>query len=191
MRYLYKYPQAAFPYADSVAENRRRDRGQPEYELLDTGVLAGDRYFDVLVEYAKASTDDILITITAANRGPEPADLDLLPTLWFRNTWSWTPGTGRPQLRARDAAGGHAAVTAEHPSLGRRWLLCEGLPELLVTENETNFRRLWGVANQSPYVKDGIGEFVVDGARDAVNPYGVGTKAAARYHVRLAPGESL
>ena len=144
MRYLYKYPQAAFPYADLVDENRRRDRTQGEYELLDTGALDGDRYFDVLVEYAKAATDDILVTITAANRGPDPADLDLLPTLWFRNTWSWTPGTSRPQLRARDPEGDHAVVTAEHPSLGRRWLLCEGLPELLVTENETNFRRLWG-----------------------------------------------
>jgi hypothetical protein len=191
MRYLYKYPQAAFPYADLVDENRRRDRTQPEYELLDTGALAGDRYFDVLVEYAKAATDDILVTITASNRGPDPADLDLVPTLWFRNTWSWTPGTGRPQLRARDAEGGHAVVTAEHPTLGRRWLLCEGLPEFLVTENETNFRRLWGTANQSPYVKDGIGACIVDGARDAVNPYGVGTKAAARYHLHLAPGESM
>src|SRR6202165_5878350 len=150
MRYLYKYPQAAFPYADLVDENRRRDRTQGEYELLDTGALDGDRYFDVLVEYAKAATDDILVTITAANRGPDPADLDVLPTIWFRNTWSWAPGTSRPQLRARDAEGGHAVVTAEHPSLGRRWLLCEGLPELLVTENESNFQRLWGVPNQSP-----------------------------------------
>ncbi len=129
--------------------------------------------------------------ITATNRGPDPADLDLLPTLWFRNTWSWEPGTSRPQLRARAAEGGHAVVTAEHPTLGRRWLLCEGAPELLVTENETNAQRLWGAANPSPYVKDGIGARVVEGAREAVNPYGVGTKAAARYHVRLAPGESV
>ena len=191
MRYLYKYPQAAFPYAALVEENRRRDRARPEYELLDTGVFDGDRYFDVLVEYAKAATDDMLITLTATNRGPDPADLDLLPTLWFRNTWSWTPRGSRPQLRARDAEGGHAVVTAEHPSLGRRWLLCEGLPELLVTENETNFRRLWFTPNLSPYVKDGIGAHVVDGARDVVNPYGVGTKAAARYRFRVGPGESV
>ena len=191
MRYLYKYPQAPFPYAALVEENRRRDRARPEYELLDTGVFDGDRYFDVLVEYVKAATDDLLATLTATNRGPDPADLDLLPTLWFRNTWSWTPGGSRPQLRARDAEGGHAVVTAEHPALGRRWLLCEGLPELLVTENETNFRRLWGTPNLSPYVKDGIGAHIVEGAGDAVNPYGVGTKAAARYHFRLAPGESV
>jgi hypothetical protein len=191
MRYLYKYPQATFPYTDLVEENRRRDRTRPEYELLDTGVFDGDRYFDVLVEYAKASTDDLLVTITAANRGPDAADLDVLPTLWFRNTWSWTPGAPRPRLRARDSEGGVAVVGAEHPSLGRRWLLCEGLPELLVTENETNFQRLWGVPNPSPYVKDGIDACVVRGARHAVNPSGVGTKAAARYHLRLAPGESV
>jgi hypothetical protein len=191
MRYLYKYPQAAFPYGPLAAENARRDRTRPEYELLDTGVFDDDRYFDVLVEYAKATTDDVLVTITAAKRGADPADLDLLPTLWFRNTWSWTPGAGRPQLRARAAEIGHAVVSAEHPSLGHWWLLCEGLPELLVTENETNFHRLWGTSNQSPYVKDGIDACVVRGARDAVNPYGVGTKATARYHFRLAPGETV
>jgi hypothetical protein len=191
MRYLYKYPQATFPYGDLVEENRRRDRTRPEYELLDTGVFDGERYFDVLVEYAKASIDDILVTITATNRGPDVADLDLLPTLWFRNTWSWTPGTARPQLRGRASEVGYAVISAAHPSLGPFWLLCEGLPELLVTENETNFRRLWGVPNPSPYVKDGVDAYVVGGVRDAVNPYLVGTKAAARYHVRLAGGESV
>jgi len=190
MRALYKYPQAAFPYAGLVEANRRRDRTQPEYELLDTGVFDGDRYFDVFVEYAKASPEDILITLTVVNRGPDAAELDLLPTLWFRNTWSWTPGAIRPQLRARESTGGYAVVSAEHESLGLRWLCCEGLPELLVTENETNFTRLWGVANLSPYVKDGIDAFLVHGARDAVNPYLVGTKAALRYRLRLGPGES-
>jgi hypothetical protein len=190
MRYLYKYPQAAFPYHELAERNRVRGRSGPEYELLDTGVFDGDRYFDVLVEYAKASTDDILITLAATNRGPEPADLDLLPTLWFRNTWSWTPDPDRPQIRAHEAAGGHAVVSAEHPALGPRWLLCEGLPELLVTENESNFQRLWGVPNRSPYVKDGIEAWIVRGVAEGVNPYRVGTKAAARYHVRLGPGET-
>jgi hypothetical protein len=191
MRCLYKYPQAAFPYGDLVDENRRRDRSQPEYELLDSPGFDGDRYFDVVVEYAKASTEDILVVITATNRGPDAADLDLLPTLWFRNTWSWTPGASRPQLRGHESEGGHAVISAEHPTLGRRWLLCEGLPELLVTENETNFQRLWGVPSPSPYVKDGIDQYVVAGVRDAVNPYRVGTKAAARYRFHLPPGESV
>src|SRR5262249_41097247 len=142
----------------------------------------------VVVEYAKASTDDILIVITATNRGPDPAGIDLLPTLWFRNTWSWTPGTNRPQLRAHESSGGSAVVSAEHPTLGPRWLLCEGLPEPLVTHNETNVCRLWGAPNPAPHVKDGIGAYVVDGTPEAVNPYRVGTKAAMRYRFTLGPG---
>src|ERR671923_1738305 len=134
MRGLYKYPQAAYPYARLLEENRRRDRRQPEVELLDTGVFDEDRYFDVTVEYAKASVDDVLIRITAVNRGSEPADLELLPMLWFRNTWSWDPGAERPRL----IAAGDRVIAAQHPTLGDRWLICEGAPELIFTENDTD-----------------------------------------------------
>jgi glycogen debranching enzyme len=191
MRWLYKYPQAAFPYAELVEENRRRGRGAPEYELLDTGVFENDRYWDVLVEYAKAGADDILATVTVSNRGPEAAEIDVLPTLWFRNTWSWDgAGSRRPQLAGRPGDGAHASIAADHETLGRRWLFCEGSPQLLFTENDTNTPRLWGVPNANPYVKDGIGKRVVHGAADAVNPALLGTKAAARYHLRVEPGRS-
>ena len=146
MKWLYKYPQAAFPYTQLCEENRRRDRRQPEYELLDTGVFEGDRYFDVVVEYAKASSDDILIRFTITNRGPDAARLHLLPTLWFRNTWSWDRGAPRPRLREGASRPGWRAIEAEHLSLGRRWLSVEGAAELLFTENDTNKQRLWGVA---------------------------------------------
>ncbi len=191
MKFLYKYPQAEFPYSRLVEENRRRDRRAPEFELMDTGVFEGGRYFDVLVEYAKAAPDDILIRITATNRGPEAAELHLLPTVWFRNTWSWDASATRPVLRAGRAVADHALIEAEHEALGPRWLYCEGAPELLFTENETNGERLWGEANPSPYVKDGINACVVDGEKDAVNPAAVGTKAAARYRMTLAAGQSV
>jgi glycogen debranching enzyme len=190
MRWLYKYPQAAFPYAGLVEENRRRGRGEPEYELVDTGVFDEDRYWDVLVEYAKAGPDDILATITVSNRGPEAAEIDVLPTLWFRNTWSWEARSSRPRLAGRPGEGGHATIAADHETLGRRWLFCEGSPEVLFTENDTNTARLWAVPNAAPYVKDGIGQRVVHGAAEAVNPALVGTKAAARYHVRVPAGRS-
>jgi hypothetical protein len=191
MKYLYKYPQAAFPYAALVEENRRRDRGAPEFELIDTGVFEAGRYFDVVVEYAKAAPDDVLVRITATNRGPEPAELHLLPTLWYRNTWSWdTGGPERPTLRAGTAAGGFAVMEGDHASLGARWLYCEGAPELLFTENDTNVERLYGRTNERPYVKDSINAFVVEGRKDAVNPEGVGTKAAAYYRLTLGPGQS-
>ena len=190
MRWLYKYPQTAFPYTALVEGNRRRDRGQPEYELLDTGVFDGDRYFDVTVEYAKASSDDILIRITVINRGPETAPLHVLPTLWFRNTWSWDPGAPRPRMREGAARPGWRAIEAEHVSLGRRWLSVEGAAELLFTENDTNKQRLWGVPNTSAYVKDAFNDYVVDGRVEAVNPAGVGTKAAAHYRLRLGAGET-
>src|SRR5437762_11006286 len=148
MKYLYKYPQAEFPYGALVAENRRRDRRAPEFELIDTGVFAADRYFDVVVEYAKAAPDDILVRITATNRGPEAADLHVLPTLWYRNTWSWDPGgPERPTLRAGAAAGGYAVIEGDHASLGARWLYCEGAPQRLFTENDTNVERLYGRPN--------------------------------------------
>jgi hypothetical protein len=186
MRYLYKYPQAAYPYADLAATNRRRSRQEFEYELLDTGVFAGGRYFDVFVEYAKASPEDILIRITVENRGPEPATLHVLPTLWFRNTWSWGGDAPRPALRA--AAGG--AIAASHPDLGGRLLSCEGVGELLFTENETNSERLFGAPNRTPYVKDGIDNYVVHGRREAVNPERSGTKASAHYQLAVAAGGS-
>ncbi len=192
MKFLYKYPQAPFPYGRLVEENRRRDRRTPEFELIDTGVFDGDRYFDVVVEYAKAAPDDILVRITATNRGPEPAELCLLPTLWYRNTWSWdTSGPERPTLRAGNGGDGHAVVEGEHPSLGDRWLYCEGAPELLFTENETNAERLWGAPNASPYVKDGINAYVVEGRKDAVNPAGAGTKASSLYRRTLGAGKSV
>jgi hypothetical protein len=188
MKFLYKYPQAEFPYAALVEENRRRDRRAPEFELMDTGVFEGDRYFDVFVEYAKGAADDILVRITAVNRGPEPAELHLLPTLWYRNTWAWdTAGPERPTLRTGHAGLGHVVVEGEHPSLGLRWFYCEGAPELLFTENDSNVERLWGTPNPTPYVKDGIGRCVVEGQKDAVNPAEVGTKVAARYRLALAP----
>jgi Mannosylglycerate hydrolase MGH1-like glycoside hydrolase domain len=190
MKYLYKYPQAEFPYAALVRESRRRDRRAPEFELIDTGVFEAGRYFDVVVEYAKAAPDDILVRITATNRGPEAADLHVLPTLWYRNTWSWdTGGPERPTLRAGAAAGGYAVIEGDHASLGARWLYCEGAPQRLFTENDTNVERLYGRPNAGPYVKDSINAFVVEGRTDAVNPDREGTKAAAYYRQTLAPGQ--
>jgi hypothetical protein len=188
MKCLYKYPQAAFPYDRLVAENARRGLAQPEYELLDTGVFDGDRYFDITMEYAKGSVDDLLIRVTAVNRGPEAAELHLLPTLWFRNTWSWDVGAARPQLQATASAPGQALIAARHETLGARWLHAEGAPALLFTENETNFPRLFRVPARSPYVKDGINERVVGGKEDAVNPARVGTKAAAWYRMQVPSG---
>jgi len=191
MKCLYKYPQAAFPYRRLVEENARRGRPQPEYELLDTGVFDGDRYFDVTVEYAKGGVDDLLIRVTAVNRGPEAAELHLLPTLWFRNTWSWDVGAARPQLQATASAPGQVVIAARHQTLGARWLHAEGAPELLFTENETNFPRLFGVPARSPYVKDGINERVVGGTEDAVNSARVGTKAAAWYRASVPAGGQI
>jgi hypothetical protein len=187
MKFLYKYPQAEFPYGRLVEENRWRGRGAPEFELVDTGVFDEDRYFDVVVEYAKAEIDDILIRVSVTNRGPEAAECHLLPTLWFRNTWSWQAGSPRPRL----AAGRAGVIEADHESLGLRWLAVEGAPDLLFTENETNFERLYGAANATPYVKDGIDDYVVHGRREAVNPAREGTKAAAHYRLRVAPGETV
>ena len=205
MKYLYKYPQAAFPYADLVDTNKRRSRDEMEYELLDTGVFDGDRYFDVFVEYAKAGPEDILVRITAANRGPDAAELHLLPTLWFRNDWAtWIAESNRaaekPNLRqiafpqsplTKAGAGATSAVAATHPLLGEFILSCEREVPLLFTENETNHERLFpGQKNESPYVKDGINNCVVEGNQDAVNPEKQGTKVAAHYRVKVAPGQS-
>ena len=151
MKYLYKYPQAAYPYANLVDTSRGRSRTEFEYELLDTGVFNQDRYFDVFVEYAKDSPEDILIQITIHNRGPEAAELHVLPTLWFRNEWSWHGDTERPSLHRLGNA-----VEAVHPNLGKRYLNWKGDATLLFTENETNTQRIFGVPNRSPYVKDSI-----------------------------------
>src|SRR6059058_3349463 len=190
MKYLYKYPQAEFPYTKLVDENRRRGKNQPEFELLDTGVFDDNRYFDVFVEYAKAEVEDILIKITVANRGPETANLRLLPTVWFRNTWSWESTSRRPELhQARTAP--DPVIELNHAQAGNRWLHCEGSPELLFTENETNVRRLFGVENHTPYVKDGINDYIVHGATEAVNPEHTGTKAAAHYKLTVGAGETI
>jgi len=189
MKYLYKYPQAEFPYATLVEENRRRDRLQSEYELLDTGVFDENRYFDVFVEYAKADAEDILIRITVTNRGPETANLRVLPTIWFRNTWSWGQSELRPELH-RSRSGSDPVIELNQAQLVSRWLYCEGSPELLFTENEANYQRLWGIANRAPYVKDSINDYVVHGSKDAVNPEHAGTKAAAHYKHTLGAGET-
>ena len=177
MKYLYKYPQREFPYRDLVETNRSRSREEFEYELLDTGIFDGDRYFDVFVEYAKAGPEDVLVRITVHNRGPELARLRVLPTLWFRNTWSWGEDARKPSLRQAAPC----VVQAAHPDLGEYWLHCDGAPELLFTENESNAQRLWGQPNASPYVKDAFHGWVISQQAEAVNPARAGTKAAAHY----------
>jgi hypothetical protein len=190
MKYLYKYPQAGFPYGQLVEENRRRGKQEPEFELLDTGVFNDNRYFDVVVEYAKADVDDILIKITATNHGPEAAAIHLLPTVWYRNRWSWGDNDDPKPIAKNASAKNNTIVELQHFSLGRQRLYCEGSPELLFTENETNNARLFGSGNNSPYVKDAFNEYVIQGNQDAVNPAQEGTKAAAHYQRTVAPGES-
>jgi hypothetical protein len=196
MKALYKYPQREFPYAQLVEENRRRGKIDPEFELLDTGIFDEGRYFDVFAEYAKASPDDLLIRITVANRGPATAALHLLPTLWFRNSWS--PGrsgdgyTGKPTLSAI----GTGAIQAAHETLGTYRLAFDtprgvDVPELLFTENETNFERLYASPNSSPWVKDAFHEYVVRGNQNAINPEHRGTKAALRYGLEIPAGEQV
>ena len=207
MKALYKYPQTAFPYDDLVAENHRRDKSMPEYELMDTGVFSANRYFDVMVEYAKSSPEDILILITVSNRSGETASLDLLPTLWFRNTWDWNTGIARPKITevveidgASTNLDGCRVLGAAHENLGSRWLICESNlsqpnrsdPHFLFTENETNNVRLGGPgrSNETRFVKDGINDFIVHGDTGAVSEAGNGTKAAAQYKLTVAPGTS-
>ena len=192
MKGLYKYPQAEFPYARLVEENTRRGRGDPEFELLDTGVFDESRYFDVFIEYAKATTDDILIRITVWNRGPDLAPLHLLPTLWFRNTWSWDYEAERAKLSRGVSADGGAVVLAEHPGLGRTYrLYCEGQPDLLFTDNESNVQRLFDSQNGPPFAKDAFHEYLVHDRTAAVNPAPEGTKVAAHYSLQVAPGRSV
>jgi hypothetical protein len=198
MKMLYKYPQAAYPYGDLIEQNARRNRNDMEYELLDTGVFHEDRYFDVFVEYAKAGPEDILVKISAANRGPETASLHLLPTLWFRNNWSsWIAESNRaavkPNLRQVQAAAGQSALLASHHLIGDFQFSCDGEVPLLFTENETNHEKLFpgtGAKNESAHVKDGINDYVVYGNQGAVNPEKSGTKAAAHYTLNIAPGQT-
>ncbi len=186
MKYLYKYPQREYPYRDLVEMNGRRSREEMEYELLDTGIFDDDRYFDVFVEYAKGDPEDILVRISVHNRGPEAAQVHLLPTLWFRNTWSSVDDEPKPALRQV----GNESIAASHPKLGERTLLCEGAAELLFTENETNANRLWGKPNPTPFVKDAFHRFVIADEKDAVNPAHSGTKAAAHYVLDVPTGGS-
>jgi hypothetical protein len=195
MKYLYKYPQSAYPYTDLVETNGRRSRNEMEYELLDTGIFNDNRYFDVFVEYAKGAAEDVLVKITAVNRGPDAAELHLLPTLWFRNDWSkWIGQSNRapekPSLTQIEAPAGVTAVSAAHSRLGALILSCEGEVPLLFTENETNQARLFGQKNESPYVKDGINDCVVHGRQDTVNPGQQGTKVAAHYRATIGAGQT-
>ncbi|MEO8342154.1 MAG: glucosidase, partial [Nitrospirota bacterium] len=194
MKYLYKYPQAAYPYSGLVDTNRGRSRNESEYELIDTGVFDQDRYFDIFVEYAKDGPDDILVQITAINRGPEKAELHLLPTLWFRNDWaSWIARPSKkPILKQIKRPAGTSAIAAEHDVLGTYHLYCDGTVPLLFTENETNNERLFPQHhNLSPYVKDGINNYVVHGKKKTVNPARQGTKVAAHYRQMVGPGQSM
>ena len=186
MKCLYKYPQAEFPYTRLVEENRRRTRGVPEFELLDTGIFDEDRYFDVFVEYAKAGVDDILIRVTAVNRGPDAASLHLLPTLWFRNTWSWFPGKAKPAMRRS----GQKCIEIQEPTLGQYHFWFDAPDEILFTENETNAERLWNYRNGQRHFKDAFHDYVIHRRREAVNPLGAGTKACGLYRLDLAAGAS-
>ncbi len=190
MKSLYKYPQQAFPYDQLVAENKRRSYSDPEFELLDTGVFADNRYFDVFVEYAKNSPEDILIQLSVSNRGAEEKQLHLLPTLWFRNTWAWEDDRTKPSIKNIKVDNSLSILEADHKILGQRWLYCEGITEVLFTENETNNQKLFGVSNEFPYVKDGINDYIVHGKKDAVNPDQLGTKAAAHYLLNIGAGET-
>jgi hypothetical protein len=195
MKFLYKYPQEAYPYSDLVATNRGRTKAELEYELIDTGIFQDDRYFDVFVEYAKAAPEDILIRVTVCNRGPDTAPIHVLPTLWFRNTWSWEGGGSKPVLRSIEGAE-HETIFAHHTDrffqkkLPDYTLQCHGKPALLFTENETNTERIFGTPNAGAYVKDGINNHVVNGKLQAVNPEQTGTKASAHYHLSIGAGES-
>src|ERR1700741_129363 len=190
MKFLYKYPQRAYPYDELVGTNGERTRRDCEYELIDTGIFDNDEYFDVFAEYAKDSPEDILIKITVWNRGRERAALHVLPTLWFRNEWSWGDEVSRPILKEISAGADVRAISASHSELGDRFLYCEGTPALLFTENETNNQRLFGKPNGSPFVKDGINNYILLGEQNTVNPEQRGTKASAHYRLTVEPGQS-
>jgi hypothetical protein len=188
MKFLYKYPQAEYPYARLLDENRRRGKNEPEFELFDTGVFEGNRYFDVFVEYAKAGVEDLCVRITVANRGPEAAVVDLLPTLWFRNTWSWRDGRTKPSLAFDPNSG---AICTHEREIGAFWLYFEDGATPLFTENETNFQRLFNAPNATPYVKDAFHRYIVNGETGAVNPALRGTKAALDYKLTVPAGGEI
>jgi hypothetical protein len=190
MKCLYKYPQQAFPYTQLVEENRRRSKLEPEFELLDTGIFNDNHYFDVFVDYAKVTPEDILIQITIVNHSQNSRPLHLLPTLWFRNLWDWNSEAEKPLIKVAHSDRSINQLEATHSTLGTRWLYCEGEAELLFTNNETNYERLFGTHNRSPYVKDGMNDYVVNGRKEAVNPYRVGTKFTAHYLLSFAPNET-
>jgi hypothetical protein len=188
LKMLYKYPQAEYPYDELVATNAGRTVHDPEYELVDTGIFDDGRYFDVEVEYAKATPDDVLMQVTLYNRGPEVAQCHVLPTLWFRHTWSWAGGDDAPSLNVLPAPGGCSSLAIEHPTLGRWWAYGDGVVPVLVTGNETNNERVFRSPNDEPYVKDGIGRCVVNGETGAVDPTGIGTKGALHYTLSVPAG---
>ena len=193
MRMLYKYPQAAFPYAHLVEENRRRGKGDPEFELVDTGIFNDDRYFDVVVEYAKADAEDLVMRVTVTNHGPETAPIHVLPTVWFRNTWVWDRYPDRPILGPTTEQKSAAVLPLQTRRYGSRVVSFEAQPgqappPVLVTNNETNVPRLFGAETPDLYFKDGINDAVVHGRTQAVNPTGVGTKAAAHYELLVPAG---
>jgi hypothetical protein len=188
MKYLYKYPQAAFPYQQLIDENRRRRKDDREFDLIDTGIFDTNGYFDVLVEYAKGGVEDLLIRTSITNRGPDTVTIHVLPTIWFRNTWSWKAGGPRPNMRR--LTGPAATIQLKEDQYGDRYIAFEGSPGILFTENDTNSRRLYGVDNTSHHVKDGINDYIVHGIADAVNPSALGTKASAHYLLAIPPGET-
>src|SRR5499433_4114391 len=195
MKYLYKYPQAKYPYEDLLEQNRRRTRLEMEYELVETGVFEQGRYFDIVVEYAKAEPEDLLIRITISNRGSESAPIRVLPTLWFRNTWSWGRDDRRPSISAAvnpsQQTKAPLTLVAKHWELGEYRLYCPGADELLFTENETNCKRLFGASSPTRYVKDAFHAYVVEGKHEAINSGTSGTKAAARYSCNLDAGATI
>lgn len=190
MKYLYKYPQKAFPYWQLEQENKKRGLKDREFELIETGIFDDDKYFDVTVEYAKQSDEDILIFIQVTNRAKEAATIHLLPTLWFRNIWSWGYDVEKPKLKIYEQNEDYSAIEARHPDLGERWLYCAQQPSLLFTENNTNHQRLSCKKNDSPYLKDAFHQYVVEGKQDAVNSNNIGTKFAAHYTLDLDAGET-
>ncbi|MEL6442529.1 MAG: glucosidase, partial [Cyanobacteria bacterium J06621_8] len=189
----YKYPQQAFPYQELKNENQRRNLQDQEFELIETGIFDNNQYFDVTIEYAKASDEDILIFIQVTNRADKAATLHLLPTLWFRNIWSWGYEVEKPQLKIYEQAENHSIIETQHPDLGKRWLYCANPEKLLFTENDTNQQRLSGNQEESTstYFKDAFHKYVVEGKQDAVNPDNIGTKFAAYYNLELSPGETI
>ena len=189
MRFLYKYPHAEFPYGRLVEENRNRGKGAPEFELMDTGVFADNRYFDVEIEYAKADPEDILVRIHVTNRGPEPAHLDLLPTIWFRNVWTWQSGVEPPVAQVAD--GSSACIALEETTYGKRYLHCEGTPTFLFTENDSNTERLFGYPNSRAFTKDAFHRYLIVGEKGAINPAQRGTKAAAHYSLNVPSGRTV